>query len=164
MANTTTVDAVTVQSSITVADHCSDALFPGPERRGQNDNTSYTHGVAPKCAGFYGRTHTIAASTTLTLTLSNGSLLDFRGNAITLTKLHALRVRHTAASLASSVEVDPDATHAACDLGKTLKPGQSVLMDDPTGSTVTAATTDVLAIINNDAGQVATVEVEIMGE
>lgn len=111
----------------------------------------------------YTTTLTIAASGNGTVTLS--SLTDAFGNALNLTKMNGLLIRHLSTSAASSVTIGTGTTPlfgtqiAALPLVK----GDAFAYESLAGYTVTAASADKIKVINLDGANSATVTVTIFG-
>ena len=108
----------------------------------------------------------IALSTTLSLDLDAGTLLDPFGNALTFTALKSIRILHDPASIASSVDVQGDfiTTNLGASTSIPLTPRASFsYIDDQTGLAVTATTGDVIDIVNNDGSNAADVIIELVG-
>jgi hypothetical protein len=111
-------------------------------------------------------TRTITASSTDSLDLA-GSLTNAFGVTLTFTKIKGLFVR-AAAGNTNDVQVTRPASNGlvwflAAGDGFKLQPGAWSCFYDPVGVTVTAATGDILAIVNSGAGTSVTYDIWICG-
>lgn len=86
MANTSTLVKATIECKTTYSLNSSDPTSPSPAN-GNMDHPQVFNpaGVSPNISGtkVYAKRSSIAASGTLALDVSNGSLVDPQGNAVT---------------------------------------------------------------------------------
>lgn len=123
----------------------------------------------------FATTYTISASSTQQVDLA-GVLTDFYGNTVTFTKIKVLYIELTTTTSASTIKVgggtDGAGTNAfinwvaaAADLVRIRNGGCLMLAcTDATGYAVTAATGDILALVNEDVSNAATVNIFLAGE
>lgn len=124
---------------------------------------------AGQCDLLYVTTGTISASGSLNIDLA-GSVLDFFGNTITFARVKSFIIILTADTAAASVLVgngtNPfvnwvgSGTHTV----RVRNTGCLLLASsDSTGYAVTASTGDILKILNEDSGNVATYQIAFVG-
>jgi hypothetical protein len=124
---------------------------------------------------------TIAASGTLAIDIDagtysgagSGSLLDLNNEAVTFARLKYLSMRVVdEVSGSTSIKLNGAATHAFLGVaGKAVAAGSGSGFEGPlvwcnpsaAGEVITAATTDILSIVNEDAVHAATVELILGG-
>lgn len=111
----------------------------------------------------YQVTTTIAASGTLTITLT--SLTDNIGNALVLTKLRALFVSHLSTSVASQVTLGggTNPLFGTKITGIEILPGDTLPFVCKTGYTIASGSADRIRIVNSDSVNAASVRITILG-
>lgn len=107
------------------------------------------------------QTYTIAASSTQNIDLA-GTLTDYAGSAVVLTKFKGLYIKLKNTTAASSITVG-GGTNGVLSGSVPVHNGGIFVLGSPTGYTVTAGTGDILRIVNNDASLSAEVEVGVIG-
>jgi len=137
-----------------------------------NDDHSmtFTDGTGAGAAQKYWESlRTLAASATENIDLSGG-ITDVFGNVLTLTAVKILRIRASSANT-NDVVIGGAASNAFPLFGGTtptlaIKPGGEVLIvaPDANGYTVTAATGDILKVLNGGAGTSVSYTIEIVGK
>jgi hypothetical protein len=113
-------------------------------------------------------TRTIAASTTDSLDLAGGGLLDLLGAALTFAKLKAVLLWAAAGNTNNVVVTRPASNgvpifSAAGDALPVLPGGMFGWVAPGAGVTVTAGTGDLLDIVNSAAGSTVTYDVVLIG-
>lgn len=133
---------------------------------GANQSISFGS-TAGKVNKVYSDQSSIATSATLSLDLDGGTLEDPFGNANVFTELKYIRITHAASSLASSVSIAGDfmTTAFGASFSMDLEPGGSFLYSNVNaGEAVVSTTGDVIEVLNNDGSNVATVNIDILGD
>jgi hypothetical protein len=132
-------------------------------------SVSFSNGTASGLASqVWSDTRTLGASATDSLDLAGG-LTNAFGVTLTFTKLKLLLVRaRSTNNVANNVNVTRPASNgvpvflAASD-GVPLAPGAMFMFYDPVGITVTAATGDILAIVNSAGTNSVDYDIVIVG-
>lgn len=116
-----------------------------------------------------GAKSTVMVVDTRTLAASTGEDLDISGAFATMTKVHAIIVRAAASNTndvvvgnaASNGFIGPfgGATHTV-----KVTPGETAVLSSRTGWTVTAATADLVHVLNGGSGTPVTYDIVVMGE
>lgn len=115
----------------------------------------------------YAYTLEAAASATTTFDFVGGSTAGFFGNTINFARLKVIALEHALTSLASSIKLGggTNPVFGANFITPSLHKGASIIMatPDPTAWATGAGATDVITITNNDASNVASWNLLLLG-